>query len=116
VRNAKVNAILAQLVERLGVDDAPSVAAFFVGHDRADYVRGTHAVEFLLRDAESLRTQWAVGRQTTNAHAVAVDRTRTNAEVFGPLIAEAEAEQAAAERHGESLPGSLSERNRNAQS
>lgn len=94
VRNAKVNGQLAQLVQRLGIEDAPRVAAFFVGHNRSDYVRATHTVDLLLRDAEGLRTQWAKGVQTTNAQALQVDRTQTNANAFGGMLAEAEARKA----------------------
>ncbi len=91
VRNAKVNSQLGQLVDRLGADDAPRVAAWFVAHNRQDYVRGLHAVDLLLRDAEALRTQWARGRQTTNAQAQQADRTQTNANAFEGLLAEAAA-------------------------
>ncbi len=91
VRNAKVNGQLALLVGRLGIEEAPRVAAFFVGHQRMDYVRATHPVDFLLRDAEGLRTQWAKGTQTTSAQAVQADRTQTNANAFSGMLAEAQA-------------------------
>lgn len=94
VRNAKVNAQIAQLVDRLGIEEAPRVAAWFVAHNRQDYVRATHTVDLLLRDAEGLRTQWAKGRQTTNAQAQQADRTQTNANAFGGLLAEAQAREA----------------------
>jgi hypothetical protein len=94
VRNAKVNGQLALLVGRLGLEEAPRVAAFFVGHQRVDYVRATHPIDLLLRDAEGLRTQWAKGTQTTHAQATMADRTQTNANAFGGLLAEATARQA----------------------
>lgn len=90
VRNAKVNAQLAQLVQRLGAAEAPLVAAFYVGHQRADYVRSMHPVDLLLRDAEGLRTAWATGRRVTHTQAMQADRTQTNANAFAPLIAAAE--------------------------
>jgi len=93
VRNAKVNGQLASLVSRLG-DEAPEVARFFVGHSGAFYVRGMHSVDALLKDAEKLRTEWATGRQMTHTQAVASDRTQTNLNAFGPLIADAEAREA----------------------
>lgn len=62
VRNAKVNGQLAQLVDRLGADDAPKVARYYVEHNGARYVGATHKVDLLLIDAEALRTQWATGR------------------------------------------------------
>jgi hypothetical protein len=94
VRNAKVNAQVAQLVQRLGAEEAPRVAAFYVLHNGQAYVRATHTVDLLLRDAEGLRTQWVQGRQTTHTAAAQVDRTQTNASAFAPLIAEARAREA----------------------
>lgn len=89
VRNAKVNGQLAQLVQRLGADEAPGVARFYVGHQRGDYVKAMHPVDLLLRDAESLRTAWATGRQVTATQAAQADRTQTNANAFTALINEA---------------------------
>jgi hypothetical protein len=94
VRNAKVNALIAQLVARLGADEAPRVASFYVMHNGRNYVQATHTVDLLVRDAEGLRTQWAQGRQTTHAEAALADRTQANASAFGPLIAEAQAREA----------------------
>lgn len=68
VRNAKVNGQIAHLVSRLG-KEAPAVAAFFVRHNNAIYVRARHPVDLLLRDAEGLRTQWATGRISTGLEA-----------------------------------------------
>lgn len=62
VRNAQVNAQLAQLVGKLGADEAPAVAGFYVGHNGPLYVRSMHDTGLLLRDAAALRTQWATGR------------------------------------------------------
>lgn len=67
VRNAKVNSQLAQLVQkRLPAEEAPQVAAFYVGHEGARYVAAMHSVDLLLLDAEKLRTEWATGRQHTS--------------------------------------------------
>lgn len=94
VRNAKVNGQLAQLVARLGADEAPAVARFFVGHQNAFYVNGMHAVDALLHDAEKLRTEWATKRTVTRAQAQQADKTQTNLNAFAPLIAEARAREA----------------------
>jgi hypothetical protein len=91
VRNAKVNGQVAQLVQRLGEDEAPAVAAFYVGHSNAAYVRAGHAIGCLLRDAEKLRTEWATGRRVTQTQAIHADRTQANGDVWGKLIAEAQA-------------------------
>lgn len=94
VRNAKVNGQLSQLVSRLGADEAPAVAGFYVGHQNAYYVNAMHSVDALLHDAEKLRTEWATKRTVTRAQAVMTDRTQTNFNAFAPLIAEAKAKEA----------------------
>lgn len=62
VRNATVNGQLAQIVARLGVEEAPQVASFYVGHGDAFYTRSGHSVGLLLKDAEKLRMEWLTGR------------------------------------------------------
>lgn len=88
VRNAKVNGQLTQLVKRLGVDEAPEVAAFYVGHQGQFYVRAKHTVDLLLRDAEGLRTEWARGRTVTSTEARQADETAARGNVFDKLIQE----------------------------
>lgn len=92
VRNATVNGQLAQLVNRLG-DEAAFVAEFYLSHRNRYYVEKMHPVGLLLSDAEKLRTEWATGRQTTAAQAAQADRTQTNLNAFGKLIAEAKAKE-----------------------
>jgi hypothetical protein len=93
VRNATVNGQLAQMVQRLGGDEAPAVAAFFLTHQNGLYVSAMHPVNLLLRDCEKLRTEWATNRQITRSQAQMADRTQTNANAFGALIAEAKARE-----------------------
>jgi hypothetical protein len=93
VRNATVNGQLAQLVGRLGADEAPHVAAWYVGHQNRYYVGSGHSVGALLRDCEKLRTEWATGRQSTSMQAIQADKTQTNFNAFAPLIAEAQAKE-----------------------
>lgn len=62
VANAKVNGQLSQLVSRLGAEEAPQVARWYVGLDDSFYSRQMHSVDSLLTDAEKLRTRWATGR------------------------------------------------------
>jgi hypothetical protein len=61
VRNATTNAQMANFVRRIGAEEAPSVAAFYVRHNDAYYVREMHGTGPLLAKAEALRTQWATG-------------------------------------------------------
>ena len=79
VRNAKTNSMITQLVDRLGEDDAPHVAAFYIHHSNSFYVANGHSVGMLLRDAEKLRTEWATGRKVTQTMARQADRTASNA-------------------------------------
>lgn len=67
VRNATVNGQLAQFVARVSVEEAPAIAEFYLGHTSGLYRSAQHPVNLLLRDAESLRTQWATGRQASSA-------------------------------------------------
>lgn len=62
VTSAKVNGQLARLVDRLGAVEAPQVARFYVEHPGAFYGSKAHTTEWLLKDAEKLRTEWASGR------------------------------------------------------
>lgn len=89
VRNSRVNGQLAQFVGRIPAEEAPLVAAFYVGHQNGLYVSAMHPVNLLLRDAEKLRTEWATKRQITRAEANQADRTQTNANAFGAMLAEA---------------------------
>jgi uncharacterized protein YdaU (DUF1376 family) len=69
VRNLHVNSQLLQLVKRLGSDDAPLVAGWYVQHNKPLYVANRHPTNLLLRDAEGLRTQWATGVKATTGEA-----------------------------------------------
>ncbi len=89
-RNATVNGQLAQFVTRVPVAEAAQIAVFFVRHNKHFYISSRHAVGALLRDAEGLRTEWLSGRMVTDTEARQADRTQTNANVWGKLIAETE--------------------------
>lgn len=73
VRNAKVNAQIANLVKNLG-EEAPHVAAFYLTHNGSWYVQHTHSTDSLLKDAESLRTQWATNKTVTQHQARSADK------------------------------------------
>ena len=80
VRNAKINGQLAQVVDRLGADEAPHVAACYVGSNNSFYVARRHSVDCLLRDCEGLRTEWATGTRITAAEARQMDQHEAGAE------------------------------------
>lgn len=79
VRNVKVNSNVKDFVKRIGYDEAPGVAAFYVRNvSEAFVVRGCHALGTLLQNAEAYRTQWATGQAMTNTRAQQADKTQSN--------------------------------------
>lgn len=91
VRNAKINGMLCKLVDRLGAEEAPLVAASYCENTNAFYLGGKHCVDLLLRDCEGLRMEWATGRQMTRTMATQHDQTSTTGHIIKKLIAEEEA-------------------------
>lgn len=69
VRNQTVNSHLKRLVDRLGQEEAPQVAAFYLSHNKPFYVTARHPTNLLLKDAEGLRTEWATGIKATTSEA-----------------------------------------------
>ncbi|HHX7003942.1 TPA: helix-turn-helix domain-containing protein [Pseudomonas aeruginosa] len=78
VRNSKVNGQVRDLLKRLGADESPAVAAYFVGINDAYLIRNCHDLGSLLARAESYRTQWATDRQMNGATARQLERTQAN--------------------------------------
>ena len=78
VRNAKVNANVRQIVQRLGRSEAPLVAAWFLTVNERYVVQNMHDLGALLAKCEAYRTQWATGRQVTEEAARQTDKTQTN--------------------------------------
>lgn len=91
VRNATVNAQLSSFIKRIGYDEAPHVASFYVYHNNQFYVTKMHTVGLLLADAEKLRTEWITKTTVTQTQARQVDKTQARGNVFNKLIEEARA-------------------------
>lgn len=100
VRNATVNGQLSKFVDRVGAEDAPKVAKFFVELNDSWYSTKGHSVGAMLNDAEKLRTQWATGKkhntQTSKLPGKAT-RDLTDREILGDLYVEPESEKMRAE-------------------
>lgn len=79
IRNRETNAKLCAFVDRIGAEEAPHVAAFFLRHPSAFYRSRGHSVGCMLQDAEKLRTEWATGCVTTATTARQQERTASNA-------------------------------------
>lgn len=69
IRNAKVNSQVKQICQALPHEEAPHVAAFYVAHNDAFYVRKGHDMGLLVTDSAKLRMEWATGRQMTGMRA-----------------------------------------------
>ena len=87
VRNQTVNAQITSLVKRIGMDDSPMVAAYFVGMNKRYYVEKLHPVGLLLADCEAIRTQWATNRQVTNTRAGQMDKSQANYDLVSEALA-----------------------------
>ena len=75
VRNAKVNSNVKDFVKRIGREESPAVAAFFVTSiNDAFVVRSCHPVGSLLQNAEAYRTQWATGRTAEATQATGISK------------------------------------------
>ena len=77
-RNKRVNSQIKQFTERVPLEEAPAIAAFYLTHNNAYYLRSSHSVASMLHDAEKLRTEWQTGRKVTNKRALQDEGTATN--------------------------------------
>lgn len=78
VRNKTVNSHIAKFVERIGAQEAPYVAAYYVQNNNQFYITKAHSTAILLMDAEKLRMEWATRRQVTSAQARQADKSQSN--------------------------------------
>lgn len=69
IRDRQTNGMMCKLVEKLGSEIAPQVAAFYLTHNKPFYVENRHPVTLLLRDCHGLHTQWATGTKATTSEA-----------------------------------------------
>ena len=94
VRNAKVNSLVKQFAMRIPRLEAPDVAAFYVRHCDAFYVRKGHDFGQLLTDAEKLRMEWATSRQITGTQARQSERVSAMYQAVEEIEREQERAQA----------------------
>ena len=78
VWNQKAGANMSQLVDRVGAERAPAVAAYYLKLNSQFYTARMHPVGLLLQDCESIATQLATGQQVTQTRARQADSTQTN--------------------------------------
>lgn len=89
VRNARVNSLIKQFVQRIRARESPHVVASYLANNSAFYVKKMHAVDVMLKDAEKLRTEWATNKRVTDTEARQADQTQQRGDVWGKLIEEA---------------------------
>lgn len=78
VWNAKAAGQIGKLVDRLGIDVAHGVAAYYLLVNDAWIVRACHSLGMLLQEAESFHTQWITGRQMNGRTARQIEDTQAN--------------------------------------
>jgi hypothetical protein len=78
VWNAKVGGQLGQLIDRLGIDVAHQVAAYFVSINDSRLINGCHNLGDLLTKCEAYHTQWVTNRQMNATTARQQEQTQAN--------------------------------------
>lgn len=78
VWNAAAGGILGKLVDRLGIEVAHSVAAYYLTINDARIVNDCHSLNNLIAKAEAYHTQWATGRQMNSRTARQIEDTQAN--------------------------------------
>lgn len=78
LRNAAASKMCCNLVDHLGAEDAPEVAAYYLTHQDFFYVKAGHPLTLLVRDAQKLHTEWKTGRKVTTATAKQTERRSHN--------------------------------------
>lgn len=78
VWNASAGGMLGKLIDRLGIEVAHSVAAYYVSVNDARLINDCHSLGGLLAKAESFHTQWVTGRQMNGRTARQLEDTQAN--------------------------------------
>lgn len=97
VRNAQVNAKVKAFVQRIGYDEAPAVARFFVERVTERFVvTKCHDVGLLLSGAEGYRTQCVTNQAMTATRAAQADKSQANFDAADEVMALLRARRGAA--------------------
>lgn len=78
VWNAAAGGMLGKLIDHVGADEAPKVAAFYVGVNDSRLINDCHSLNILIAKASAFRTQWATGRQMNSRTARQMEDTQAN--------------------------------------
>lgn len=86
VRNGRINGQLTQMIKRIGLEESPSVAEYFVTHNNRYYCQRGHSVDCLLRDCEKLRMEFHTQTQITESDSRKKDSTQGRVNVFQNIM------------------------------
>ncbi len=86
VWNARVAGQLGNLIDRIGHDAAPKVAAYYLSIADQRYITEQHSVGMLLSRCEALHTQWQTGTRVNGTTARQQERTAANFEAAQTVI------------------------------
>jgi len=105
VRNLIMSAKIKQFVQRVGQQEAPAIAKFFVERVNERFVvQAFHDVGLLLQRAEGYRTQWATGVTMTGTKANQIDQSQANYDTAAEASAMVRARRAAKAQQGGAAP------------
>lgn len=85
VRNSKANSLCKRLVELIGADSAPEVAAYYLTSRNAWYVQRGHNLESLVADAGKIHTEWKTGNRITQTRAREDDRLQETGDMWARI-------------------------------
>ncbi|WP_349573092.1 helix-turn-helix domain-containing protein [Azotobacter salinestris] len=78
VWNAQAGGMLGKLIDLIGTEAAPKVAAFYVSINDARLVNDCHSLNNLIAKAGAYHTQWLTGRQMNGTTARQIEQTQAN--------------------------------------
>lgn len=78
VWNAAAGGMLGKLINQLGAEEAPKVAAFYLSVNDSRPINDCHSLNILIAKASAYRTQWATGRQMNSRTARQIEDTQAN--------------------------------------
>ncbi|SDY30271.1 phage replication protein [Pseudomonas sp. NFIX28] len=78
VWNGTVGGQIGKLIDRLGIDVAHHVAAYYLTIDDSRLINGCHSIGDLLAKAEGYHTQWATNRRMNSTTAQQIERKQAN--------------------------------------
>lgn len=85
--NRRVAGQIKNVIDRVGAELAPKVAAWYVCTNSHSYVNSGHSVGQLLLNCETLAVQYKTGRQITSAASRQADATQSNLNIVDELDA-----------------------------